>query len=220
MHRNAVRGLVVAGVAVGLFVSASGVLAGSGIGGVFNLGKGNAVNAVTSLTGSTSTRLLQVTNNGTGVALRLTVKAGAAPMQVNTSVKVANLNADQVDGSSVLRARLAEPLNSGNANVLAIPGLATVEASCGAGGVPSYRLFFRNGLSGQPADVWFSDSTTSVTYAGLASGGGVYVAPVDTATDRVVTVTDGLANGSLITVTISAHASASGCVFYAVAVGG
>jgi hypothetical protein len=266
-------GLTVGFVAAALTVSATNVMAGNGIGAVFNLGKTNKVSHVSALRGSTSSALLQVTNTGVGPALKLTVKAGAAPLQVSSETRVAHLNADKIDGfdstafrkaadpvdaatldgldstafrkvadpvdaatldgkasasfvqtdagvvQQVRRGRLSEPLGSGNGGILAITGFGSIEASCGSGGVPNYRLFWRN-TSGGVADGWFADSSTTTTYQSPANGSGFYVAPLDTATDRIVTVTIGLPSGAVATVTVSAHASAGGCVFYAQAVAG
>lgn len=81
--------------------TASAALAGSGIGGVFNLGVSNTVNAITGLTGSVGGPSLQVTNNSTGSgarALDLRVTSGKPPMTVNSATKVTNLNADKLDG--------------------------------------------------------------------------------------------------------------------------
>ena len=80
---------------------ASSALAGTGIGGVFNLGKTNSVNAVTKLAGSVPGASLVVDNNSTGsaaTALDLQVEPGKAPMKVNSGTKVANLNSDTLDG--------------------------------------------------------------------------------------------------------------------------
>lgn len=72
---------------------------GTGAGSVFNLGRTNSVNKTSTLTGSASTRMLQVTNSSsTGAALQLTTRTSAPPMRVNSSVKVTNLNADKLDG--------------------------------------------------------------------------------------------------------------------------
>ncbi len=253
MRSRYVRGLLIGAMAGGLAVSATNAIAGSGVGAVFNLGKANRVNRVTVLQGSTTARLLQVTNTGAGPALQLKVKAGTTPMQVSSETRVDHLNADKLDGldstafrnvadpvdaatlggqppasfvqsdagvvQKVLRGRLTEPLSSGNGAILPVPGFGSIEASCGAGGTPSYRLFWRNS-SGGPADVWFADSSTGTTYANPASGSGAYVAPIDAAADRIVTVTVGLAGGTVTTVTVSAHAGGGGCVFYAQAIAG
>ena len=81
--------------------TASTALAGSGVGGVFNLGVTNAVDAVTSLVGTVAGPSLRITNNSTdsaATALNLQVEAGKAPMKVNSGTKVTKLNADRVDG--------------------------------------------------------------------------------------------------------------------------
>jgi hypothetical protein len=82
-------------------VTASAAFAGSGIGGVFNLGVSNSVNAITALTGSVAGPSMRITNNSANAgarALDLQVATGKAPMTVNSGTKVTNLNADKVDG--------------------------------------------------------------------------------------------------------------------------
>jgi hypothetical protein len=79
-------------------VSVGPAAAGTGLGAIFNLGKTNTVNSVSTLKGATSTRLLQVTQTGNGAGLQITTKLTAPPLKVNSSVKVDNLNADKVDG--------------------------------------------------------------------------------------------------------------------------
>jgi hypothetical protein len=91
---------VILALTVGL---ASTALAGTGIGARFDLGKTNAVNAVTRLVGSVGGPSLTIDNdsaNGAATALHLQVEAGKAPMKVNSGAKVADLNADEVDGKS------------------------------------------------------------------------------------------------------------------------
>jgi len=84
-----------------LLMSATAVLGGTGVGGVFNLGATNSVNKVTVLKGTASTPLLRVMNDGTGAALSLQVKnPGTAPilLDAESTGKVAHLNADMLDG--------------------------------------------------------------------------------------------------------------------------
>ncbi len=80
---------------------ATTALAGTGVGARFDLGKTNTVNAITKLVGSVAGPSLQIDNNSTNAAataLDLQVEAGKAPMKVNSETKVANLNADKIDG--------------------------------------------------------------------------------------------------------------------------
>jgi hypothetical protein len=82
-------------------VTASTALAGSGVGGVFNLGNTNTVNAITKLVGSVTGASLVIDNNSTNAAataLNLQVEPGKTPMKVNSQTKVTNLNADRLDG--------------------------------------------------------------------------------------------------------------------------
>ena len=80
---------------------ATTALAGTGVGARFDLGKVNTVDAVTSLVGNVAGPSFQIDNNSTGTgatALDLQVEPGKAPMSVNSDGRVANLNADKVDG--------------------------------------------------------------------------------------------------------------------------
>jgi hypothetical protein len=82
-------------------LTATTAIAGSGVGGEFNLGKVNTVNAITKLVGSVPGASLVIDNNSTdpaATALNLQVEPGKAPMKVNSQTKVANLNADALDG--------------------------------------------------------------------------------------------------------------------------
>jgi hypothetical protein len=91
---------VILALTVGL---ASTALAGTGVGARFDLGKTNTVNAITRLVGSVAGPSLVVDNDSTdasATALNLQVEAGKAPMKVNSSAKVANLNSDKLDGKS------------------------------------------------------------------------------------------------------------------------
>jgi hypothetical protein len=70
-------------------------------GGNFILGKPNTAANTTSLSAPVSGKALQVTNTGTvasSTALGLNVASGHAPFTVNSGAKVANLNADKLDG--------------------------------------------------------------------------------------------------------------------------
>jgi hypothetical protein len=93
--------ILLAVVAALTLATASVAVAGSGVGGVFNLGKTNTVNAITKLVGSVPGASLIIDNNSTdtaATALNLQVEPGKTPMKVNSTTKVANLNADRLDG--------------------------------------------------------------------------------------------------------------------------
>ena len=103
MRINILSAAVGAAAAV-VIAGSTAAVAGTGIGGVFNLGKSNSVNATTGLTGSTANPQLAVTNTNTGSAasgVRITVPSGKPPIVASTgSGKATNLNADAVDGLS------------------------------------------------------------------------------------------------------------------------
>ncbi|MDP9438684.1 MAG: hypothetical protein M3P49_08060 [Actinomycetota bacterium] len=81
----------------------------------------NSATALTKLTGNVNGAAMQVVNNNTGTddtALSLAVQAGEAPMTVNSSARVANLNADKIDGIDT---------QSGKFPVSAMPGITGYE---------------------------------------------------------------------------------------------
>ena len=93
---------VVLAVAFGVATTALAAVPGD----PFKLGKVNAVGRLTTLVGAADGAMLRVDNDGFGTALDLRVGASSAapnqkvvaPMTVDSRAKVANLNADQVDG--------------------------------------------------------------------------------------------------------------------------
>jgi hypothetical protein len=116
------RGVVLGSLTAVLVLGASAALAGTGIGGIFNLGQSNTVNATSSLSGSTAGAQLAVANtstasgarglslnssgsvgtllahNSTGPAAAFQSPASVAPFLVNSTGRVTNLNADLLDG--------------------------------------------------------------------------------------------------------------------------
>ena len=82
---------------IGVATAALGAVPGD----PFKLGKANAVNALTRLTGTTNNALLRLHNDSSGqdaTALELQVAPGKPPVKTNSGVRVANLNADRLDG--------------------------------------------------------------------------------------------------------------------------
>src|SRR3954447_630853 len=89
-------GLTTAGV-----IGVTAAMAGSGVGGVFNLGQSNSVNGTSTLTGATTRPQLHGTNSRSAArAAGIGVPPASAPppFTVNRNVRVPNLNADIVDG--------------------------------------------------------------------------------------------------------------------------
>ena len=104
-------GVVVGAIVAIVTLCATAALAGTGVGGVFNLGRANVVNATTRLSGDSAGRQLQVSNSSTkkgAAGIGIDVAKGKPPLVVNSSTKVSNLNADYLDGlhSSALQHRV------------------------------------------------------------------------------------------------------------------
>jgi hypothetical protein len=116
--------------------------AGTGVGGVFNLGQKNKVDATTTLTGTSGGAMLHVTNKGTAVGANLQSAAGPAanfattslvpPFTVSSNVAVPNLNADLLDGkdSSAFQVHSAIHLVTGTPVPVGAGGNALALAVC------------------------------------------------------------------------------------------
>src|SRR5262245_15733474 len=141
MGDSFLKGVAVGAVCVLVGGVATVALAGSGVGGVFNLGVSNSVDARTTLTGASPGIQMQVTNTSTtpstsglavnsgsaattgvftnsggGSAGGFVVNAGVKPFTVNSSTKVGNLNADLLDGldSAALQKRVTGTCAAGS----------------------------------------------------------------------------------------------------------
>jgi hypothetical protein len=66
----------------------------------FKLGRLNSIDQITRLVGSASDAMLRIDNEGSGTALDLRVEPGEAPMTVDSDEKVADFNADKLDGET------------------------------------------------------------------------------------------------------------------------
>lgn len=143
MRHQFLKGAAAGGIGAAVVLLASTAVAGTGIGGVFNLGQDNTVNATTALTGNTSGPQLRVKNSGAGPALELKVASGKAPITVNSSTKVGKLNADFLDGldstgfvhgsGQVRGFALTLTPTTTDKELLSIPGYGQLTAFCYTG---------------------------------------------------------------------------------------
>lgn len=98
MTRDLIRGSVVGALTAGIVMISTSALAGTGVGGVLNLGEKNAVDHGTTLTGTTTSAQLAVKNRGSGPALKLSARSGHPVLSVGNHVMVPGLNAALVGG--------------------------------------------------------------------------------------------------------------------------
>ena len=159
MRQPFFKGVVLGAVVASVVLMAGTALAG-GVGGVFSLGRTNAVSRTSSLVGTTSGRMLQVTNKGTGQALGLTVKAGTPPLRVNSSGEVANLNADELGGKHASDfvqggGRLIEGhldlRYADQGTLLTLPGFGAISFTTSGG---YWQANYTDTLTSQSEDVW------------------------------------------------------------------
>jgi hypothetical protein len=107
-----------AGAAVVVVLTAATAVAGTGIGERFDLGQTNRVNQTSVLTGADAAPMLTVrnTSGAAGAAgVNIAVEDGRPPLKTNSDTRVANLNADTVDGydaNDLLRVARGEFENS------------------------------------------------------------------------------------------------------------
>jgi hypothetical protein len=186
-----VRGNVVGYIA--LFVALGGTAIAAD-GGNFLLGRSNSASSMTSLTrtGANAGKGLQVTNTSTGAgatALGLNVASGHTPFTVNSATKVANLNADKLDGvdstgflpsSSVKRLVYTAPdANPAPITPIATIGPFTIKGQCQSNALHTeVRLYVRMGPPSGTADSMWSETQDDTTDRGTKSTG--LLIPTDT----------------------------------------
>jgi hypothetical protein len=197
-----VRGNVVGYIA--LFIALGGSAYGA-TGGNFILGQSNTAGNTTSLSAPISgKKALQVTNTSTGAgatALGLNVASGHPPFTVNSATKVANLNADKLDGvdstgflpsSSVQRLVYTAPAAADPAPItpIATIGPFTIKGQCQLLSAfhAEVRLYVRMGPPSGTADSMWSETQDDTTDRGTKSTG--LLIPTDTDL-RIVQVESG-----------------------------
>lgn len=154
---------------VALFTALSGVGVAAN-GGNFILGHSNSATLSTSLTAPVAGgKALQLTNTNTSnpasTALGLNVAPNHAPFAVNSAVKVANLNADTLDGidssgfvqgrAIFLGSRIVF-VPATTKRLLTIPGLGHLDAACHSFGV---AVYYGNDTGGN-VDLWSDESNS------------------------------------------------------------
>jgi hypothetical protein len=228
MKTRFLKGVVLGAVVAGVTVMSTAALAGTGIGGVFNLGAANTVNSSTVLTGSTSGQQLRVVNNAstgsgtTGIGIH--TAPNEPPLAVDSTTKVNKLNADLLDGQTstsfvaggghVASARLVETIPGANATVLAVPTFGTIEATCAPTG---FGMLWRNRTNPSTAlDVWVVHDGVTRFFTQATSNVATQMA-LDVKGDELFTEQAGRP-GHTATITASAHWSPTGCIFHAQAV--
>ena len=204
--------------AAGALLVTSTAIAGSGAGGIFNLGVENTVSttgssvgttkllgavngnslslqntstssvarAVAALSRSASAATAMFENTGGGPALSLVVPAGRPPLAVSSTARVANLNADRIDGVdstslargtgvTTLANRTLTATGPASAPLLDVPGIGRLSVRCTApvGSTPGETSVSWTSATGQ--DVW-TDRSPNLAAARLDPGETVTVA--------------------------------------------
>jgi hypothetical protein len=127
----------------------------------FILGQLNKATAITKLAGAVVGPNLQITNTSTdpsATALGLNVPTGRAPMKVNSSARVANLNADKLDGTD------SRTFGSYMATSQSVTGTCTTAGTWK--GCAGYRVTVPAGKV-YHITVWSSLSAASASSAGV-----------------------------------------------------
>jgi hypothetical protein len=222
------KGVTFGAVVCGMSVVSTAALAGTGVGGVFNIGTANRTNASTVLVGSTSGQQFRVVNNartGTGVAgIGIHTASNEPPLAVDSTARVDNLNADLLDGQTsaafvagggrVTGARIAPPVSDSVSTVLAVPTFGALEATCAQTG---FEMSWRNLTSPSTAlDVWMLHDGSTDFVVQAASNDANKIVNGDQG-NGLFDVQVGR-SGHVADITTAAHWSPAGCVFQAQAV--
>jgi len=229
MKNRLLKGVVLGAVVCGVTVTSTAALAGTGIGGVFNLGATNRVNASTLLQGTTTGQQLRVVNSAstgsgtTGIGIH--TAPNEPPLAVDSTTMVNNLNADLLAGQTstafvaggghITSARLDQTIPGANATVLSVPTFGTVEATCAPTG---FGLLWRNRTNpSTPLDVWVVEQGGVARFVTQATSGTATQIALDVKGDQLFTLQAGR-SGHTATITASAHWSPTGCIFHAQAI--
>ena len=228
MKMRLLKGFVLVVIVSAATVVSTAALAGTGVGGVFNLGSTNTTNASTVLQGSTTGQQLRVVNSattGTGITgIGIHTAANEPPLAVNSTTRVNNLNADLLDGRTsaafvaggghIVSARLAPSISDTVFTLVAVPTIGVLEATCASTG---FVLAWINRTSPSSAlDVWVEhDGVTDFVTQAAFDDGNKLASHVQG--DELFSEQVGRA-GHTATITTAAHWSVTGCVFDAQAI--
>jgi hypothetical protein len=136
------KGLMAGAAGAAVVLALTAAANGLGVGAAFTLGTTNKVNATSTLTGTpTQGRpMLNVINSGRGTALNLHVTSGHPPFSVNSSTKVANLNASLLGGigpagfvqggGHMVTAEVELTVGQSNVPLFNLPGYGRFSVSC------------------------------------------------------------------------------------------
>ncbi len=152
-------------------------------GGNFILGQNNVASALTKLTGNVDGAAMQVQSNNLGAddtALSLAVQPGEAPLRVDSDARVANLNADKIDGKDSTQFLPTRTYGKQGTRFTSQVGGGTI-ATCDQGDVLlTYGYVFSSGFDSRNL---FSAETSSFGVT-LTFRGPTDVTPLLTCLDR------------------------------------
>jgi len=161
--------------AVALVLVITGAVSGAA-GQALILGASNSAGgSTTSLTANVAGAVLKVTQNGPGTPLTITGPSDKAPMNVSSSRKVTNLNADRVDGQSAAAFMPSATYITSKSQTVAPNSVGGINAPCDAGDVLLGGGFWNVGATTHLWDSYPLDSQTwRVLVTTGASANAVY----------------------------------------------
>jgi hypothetical protein len=140
-------------------------------GGNFILGQSNSAGSKTSLSAPIADKALQLTNTSTGAgatALGLSVASGHAPFTVNSGTKVANLNADKLDGINSTGFVSSSSLQRVGPLALSLaPGQSQAATLATIGNLSFIGECVRNSNGNDEVDIEIVSAVNHSTYASL-----------------------------------------------------
>jgi hypothetical protein len=238
LRGNFLRGVVLGSATSALVLGASAALAGTGVGGVFDLGQSNSVNQSSSLTGSSSGSELTVSNtssnsgargltvngsspttallahNSTGSAASFQTPANVAPFVVNSSVRIPSLNASLLGGRAPSQ-YLTKGVSAASSTSVALNQVETLTPVLAAPTVSTAGEYYIN--ASIMLIVSSGDTVACVTTVnGVESGPFGTVGPVANQTYETVPIaySVALSAGDQLGVDCAGYAGDSGTSFY------
>jgi hypothetical protein len=163
MRGSTLKAAVAGGVAGALVAAATAAVAGTGVGGVFNLGKTNSVNGATSLLGSSSGTQLVVHNSGAGAGVISQAANGGYPAVMGANSASSGQGRGVVGTSASSQGAGVEGDASASGVGATDVGVKGVSAGGSGSGV--------EGIAGNGAGVTGTSSNDDGVY-GFSQGGG------------------------------------------------
>jgi len=169
-------------------------------GGNFILGQSNSATSTTGLSAGTTGPAFRVTNTSTGTGGSFNVASGHAPFAVNSGTKVANLNADKLDGLDSTQLVSSSSLQRIGPSTLAPTDGNSTTVTLASIGQLTFQGYCFNNVGGNDAvEIFLTSSVAHSTFGSItqaAAGTAFGQADMVAGTGYIIAVAS-VSNGTL-----------------------